>query len=443
MTLRNETLAAERVSVYREALSQLSTQTFETGKYFSSHLDDLGMVVMPLAGPEDRRPHLIVLARGIPVCPEVQDVPFGIIDHDGLISAGMTDYQGQCVVELPRGSYRVRFVAEVTQRLDAEIILRIDDESLLPLVEDVLDDPNAPATLQQEIKELLQVQLGVSRKASEVLGHIIVLVSEGESAIALTSLSESLVESGVGGWADTTWSQPSENHVLSASSGVTARSDRSGSVDRAIPTVVEFLSNGTHVRIETPVEQMPFGVGCLVGVDRNTDQAVGSKVFCARKGKARPHLRLAVVPVDEWIEENRALRVVYVPAMADKVSLRLFARFRQQIEGERQRIETDEGAGELRQSLDTLLEKLNWASETETDAHDDRPTPSLGASPLDVSLVCDLAAALDTPSPTSRQGRMGDDRGTDPWIDQGLFHFACPIEKAAFEFGVVLIAWCD
>lgn len=147
---------AQGVSAYREALASISTQPFQAGKYFSSRHDDFNLVVIPLAGPKDRRPHLIVLAHGIPPGPDVQGLPFGIIDDARVITVGITNHQGHCVVELPPGSFRVWFVTEVTQSIDAEIILLIDDESFIPLVEDVLEDPNTPETLQQEINTLRQ-----------------------------------------------------------------------------------------------------------------------------------------------------------------------------------------------------------------------------------------------------------------------------------------------
>jgi len=170
---------AQRLSAYRDALASISAQPFQSGKYFSSRHDALSVVVIPLAGPKDRRPHLIVLAHGIPPGPEVQGLPFGIIDDARVINVGITNHQGHCVVELPPGSFRVWFVTEVTQSIDAEIILLTDDESFMPLVEDVLEDPNTPVTLQQEINNLRQCQ--IAARLSKVRRY------EQESPVAMDS----------------------------------------------------------------------------------------------------------------------------------------------------------------------------------------------------------------------------------------------------------------
>jgi hypothetical protein len=128
----------------------------------------------------------------------------------------------------------------------------------------------------------------------------------------------------------------------------------------------EPTSDGKAVRIECPVDWMPFGIGCCVAseFDAETNDFVvaGAKVFSARGGIARPEVRLALVSVREWLKEAQKLDVMFIPATVDGAGLNLFAQFRQGVEEE---LQTPQVAGdaELAESIRRLLACIDALAE--------------------------------------------------------------------------------
>lgn len=157
MTLSDNKLLRAKVDDFKEAIHQLGLVTFRASEYYSVRARDVSLAILPLDGPEERRPHLITLSRGLPPPVEVQERPCGVVrvETGDLEHVFETDHNGQGIVELAPGNYYVRSVVEVSDQIDAEIIFRLKDPSRLPALEDVLDDPDAPDVLKEHIARLL------------------------------------------------------------------------------------------------------------------------------------------------------------------------------------------------------------------------------------------------------------------------------------------------
>lgn len=127
--------------------------TFSAGEFKTFRSADVSVVIFPGDEEDERggRWHLISLIRGLVPPGEVQQLPCGVVGGSDLVWVGETDPRGQCRVSLPPGDYRLRYVLDVTDPIDVDILARLDDRSLDPVLDDALEDPAVPSSLKDRI----------------------------------------------------------------------------------------------------------------------------------------------------------------------------------------------------------------------------------------------------------------------------------------------------
>lgn len=347
------------------ALRTAEGEEFSAGTRKLTGSDSLPILFTPGVDPGDDESHLVHVGGRMNVPLLARGLACGIISSDrGLVDAKRTDGNGQFWVRLSTGAYRFRFVDHVRDAADIDILARVGDESALKQLEATISNSALPSGLREIAlqastkleQSLTQADKRQLLKRGRQLGAIL-KEAPGQSYVATTVVAELSAMSLPYGHC--TFVSRHSDLTLAAKS---AEVEPTGTEFSPGEIKAEFSSDGKAVRIECPTDRMPFGIGCSLACEHDveTDDVVlkGAKVFSARRGVARPDVRLGLITVKEWLEEPQRLEVVLIPATDDEAGLYLFAEFRQAIEEELQRPDVADDT-ELSDSICSLLERID------------------------------------------------------------------------------------
>lgn len=99
----------------------------------------------------------VSVGAGGNVPPIAQDLPCGILAADGrLLGARRTDRNGSFWLQPAEREFRLRFVNEVRDAVDVDVLVRLDDDAAYGQLDAALDGPELSETLRQRIRQLLR-----------------------------------------------------------------------------------------------------------------------------------------------------------------------------------------------------------------------------------------------------------------------------------------------
>jgi len=149
----------ERTDVLAQAsaLRQIESTTFRSGDTVLLGSEPLPLLIAAGVDPGAPQRHFVSFGGRIHVPELVQRLACGILtDEKTVFATARMDSNGQFAVDLPDGRYSVRFVIQIRDDLDIDILRRIADDSAFDLLEVAATIETVADELRQRVQQVLR-----------------------------------------------------------------------------------------------------------------------------------------------------------------------------------------------------------------------------------------------------------------------------------------------
>jgi hypothetical protein len=129
---------------------------FRTGQVRLERDGQVFLHVRPKPAPDVPDRHVVTLSKNLRPAREVRQLPCGVLRGDGeLVATAWTDELGQAEFSLIEGDYALRYVWNVEQPIDAQILGMIGDDLARECLSDCLEDDELPPALRESVRTAL------------------------------------------------------------------------------------------------------------------------------------------------------------------------------------------------------------------------------------------------------------------------------------------------
>ncbi|MCY2996051.1 MAG: hypothetical protein NTY19_50615 [Planctomycetota bacterium] len=162
----------ERVRVHDQLRSfqLLELASFPSGRTLLLGSEPLPLLISVGIDPRAPQRHLISFGGRVHVPPLVQRLACGVLDEGGdLFAVRRTDTNGQFAVDLPDGQYRLRFVVEVRDPIDVQVLERLADDAAVEQLEVAASLDTLTAELREAVQRMLDARQATPAEPEQAL----------------------------------------------------------------------------------------------------------------------------------------------------------------------------------------------------------------------------------------------------------------------------------